>query len=169
MLDQLCHSWSVEGSNHLVFTSKMTKTKPSVRKGPGGMIRREQLATRDGRLPCVTVPRAVTVAKVKRNEACAPVCTAAAKYYAELQTLLTGKCLKVLLGRPSLLSTRRTGCRICGCYTHLGLGCCYGPDCSKRPPMCVYVLLDRLCCLRGEAWSVDQNCDARLTSCWVNQ
>ena len=99
MLDQLWHSWSVEGSNNLVFKSKMAKTKPSVRKGPGGMIRREQLATRDGRLPCVTVPRAVTVAEVERNEACAPVCTAAAVILRRIADPVDGEVLEGALGQ----------------------------------------------------------------------
>ena len=99
MLDQLWHSWSVEGSNNLVFMSKMAKTKPSVHRGPGGMILRKRLATRDGRLPCVTAPRAVTVAKVERNEACAPVCTTAAVILRRISDLVDGEVLEGALGQ----------------------------------------------------------------------
>jgi ribosomal protein L34E len=99
VLDHLWHSWSVEGSNNLVFTSKMAKTKPSVRRGPGGMICREQLATRDGRRPCVTAPRAVTVAEVERNEACAPVCTAAAEILRSITDPVDGEVLEGALGQ----------------------------------------------------------------------
>ena len=102
MLDQLCNSWSVEGSNNLVFTLTMARPKPSIRKGPGGMIRRLQLATGDARLPSVERPRAptaVTAAVVERNEACAPACTADAAMLRNITDPVDGEVLEGALGQ----------------------------------------------------------------------
>ena len=102
MLDQLCNAWSVEGSNNLWFSPTMARMKPITRKGPGGMIFRRQLATRDARLPSVERPRAptaITAANVERNETCAPACTAAAAILRSISDPVDGEVLECALGQ----------------------------------------------------------------------
>ena len=102
MLDQLCNSWSVEGSNNLVFSSTMARTKPSIHKGPGRMIHRRQITTRDDCLPPVERPKAptaVTAANVKWNETCAPACTAAAAILRSISDPVDDEVLEGALGQ----------------------------------------------------------------------
>ena len=77
----------------------MARTKPSVRKGPGEIRNRLQLATRDDRLPSVRAPTAVTSANVERNEACAPACTAAASILHSITDPVDGEVLAGALGK----------------------------------------------------------------------
>ena len=80
----------------------MARTKPSTCKGPGGMICRQQLATRDSCLPWVVAPvapTAITAANVERNEACVPVCTAAAAMLRYIPDPVDGEVLEGALGQ----------------------------------------------------------------------
>ena len=80
----------------------MARIKPSTRTGPGGMIFRRQLATRDACLPLGERPRAptaITAADAKRNEACAPACTAAAVILFSITDPVDGEVLEGALGQ----------------------------------------------------------------------
>ena len=171
MLDQLCNLWSVEGSKNLVFSSTMARTKPSTCKGPGGMICHWQLATRDACLPSVERPRAptaITAANVKRNEACAPACTAAAAMLHSILDPVDGEVLEGALGQ-AFVALDQTD---------------WESDELLIRPLGFWVLLRSgllqatadvsLCFARqavpfsGEACSVDRICNACLTPCWIN-
>ena len=58
------------GSQNQGISAMPARTKPSTRRGLGGMIVRRQLATRDASLPRVEVQTVVTPADLDRNEAC---------------------------------------------------------------------------------------------------
>ena len=71
--------------------------------GPGGMIPRRQLATRDSRLPSVVAPvasTAITAVDVERNEACVTACTAAAAMLRNISDPVDGEVLEGALGKP---------------------------------------------------------------------
>ena len=66
------------------------------------MICRQQLATRDTRLPLVrapTTPTAITTADVEQNKACAPACTAAAAILRSISDPVDGEVLEGALGQ----------------------------------------------------------------------
>ena len=132
MLDQLCNSWSVEGSNNLVFSLTMARTKPSIRKGSGGMICCRQIATRGDCLPPVRAPMLVTAADVKRNEACAPACTACCSN--TMTDPVDREVLEGALGQAfvALDQTDWESHLLLLCPLGFGL---FGPDCSKQLPM----------------------------------
>ena len=80
----------------------MPRTKPSARKGPGGMILRQQISNRDSCLPsdvAPVAPTAVTAVDVERNEACVPACTAVTAMLCSISDPVDSEVLEGTLGQ----------------------------------------------------------------------
>ena len=96
----------------------MPRTKPTARKGPGGMILRQQISNRDSCLPSVVAPvaptavtaapTAVTAVDVKRNVACVPACTAAAAMLGYIPDPVDGEVLEGALGQAFFAALDQT-------------------------------------------------------------
>jgi hypothetical protein len=77
----------------------MPRTKPTARKGPGGIILRQQLATRDASLPRIVAQTVVTNADRNRNKACMAACSAAAVVLNEIPNPVDCAVLEDVLGQ----------------------------------------------------------------------
>ena len=147
----------------------MPRTKPITRKGPGGIICRRQLATRDDSLSRVVAQTVVTNANLDRNEACMAACTTAAEVISEIPRPINCVVLEDALGK-ALSAFDMTDWGSCLLLLRpIGFGVLLRSGLLEATAGVCLRFSQQLNCQCGKVWGVDQIYDACLRPCLVGR